>query len=249
MIAVMMTPGGLALACAVSLTAFALWLDRRFVDLLSNSTAAPPCSSRSAGFATVSGAHDAVIQSLIGLILRLHSIADRTSGDARQALCDTLDRADQLLAHELSSVERLTVRWDRASLAAQLQEEAGRALASGSIAARLIVIGRPRALRPRATAALLAVAREAFSNTARHSRATHIEIELSFERTGLTVRLSDDGCGLPADRVERGKLHGYSGLARLVSLGRRAGGGIQLTSAHGKGVEIAVMLPSFMAYC
>ena len=58
---------------------------------------------------------------------------------------------------------------------------------------------------PQATAAqLLAVLREALSNVARHAEADAAVVEIEASGSGVTLRVADDGLGLPAERQESG---------------------------------------------
>jgi signal transduction histidine kinase len=51
---------------------------------------------------------------------------------------------------------------------------------------------------------LLAVLREALSNIVKHARATHAEVELEVSGAEVTLRVRDDGIGLPEDSHESG---------------------------------------------
>jgi signal transduction histidine kinase len=65
---------------------------------------------------------------------------------------------------------------------------------------------------------LVQAAREALSNVVRHASATHAEVELEVTETGLTLRITDDGCGVDPDQLRRG--NGISNLtARALDLG------------------------------
>jgi signal transduction histidine kinase len=68
---------------------------------------------------------------------------------------------------------------------------------------------------------LLAVLREALSNIARHAVADHAEVEIAASPTEVVLTVTDNGTGLPADRVESG----------LRNARRRA-------SAHGGELEL-----------
>lgn len=54
--------------------------------------------------------------------------------------------------------------------------------------------------------ALYRIAQEALTNIERHSGATHVTVDLRGHRDGATLRISDNGMGLPDDRVP------YAGL-------------------------------------
>jgi signal transduction histidine kinase len=63
---------------------------------------------------------------------------------------------------------------------------------------------------------LLAVLREALSNTARHAKASRADVIVAVDDAGVTVTVADDGVGLP----EGGRRSGLSNLeARAAGLG------------------------------
>lgn len=84
---------------------------------------------------------------------------------------------------------------------------------------------------------LLATLNEALSNVARHSGAAAVTVHVAIVDGDLIATVCDDGCGLPADRVESG----------LLNLRRRAevAGGTMTTEpgADGRGLELTWRVP------
>jgi signal transduction histidine kinase len=71
-------------------------------------------------------------------------------------------------------------------------------------------------------AELLAVAREALSNIARHARATRATVTLDGEPGELRLELADDGRGFDARGTPNGGHHGLANMrARIEALGGR----------------------------
>jgi signal transduction histidine kinase len=95
-------------------------------------------------------------------------------------------------------------------------------------------------LDSRATAGLsehlLAVLREALSNVARHSGATHVDVTVDTDAGMLTVLVRDNGTGIP----EGGR---RSGLANMANRAEKLGGGLQLSPAEGGGTELEWKVP------
>jgi PAS domain S-box-containing protein len=82
---------------------------------------------------------------------------------------------------------------------------------------------------------LVAVAREALSNAARHAQASSVEVELSAGDEVVLV-VSDDGTGIGE--------HGYeSGLANLRERAERLGGSFELRGAAGGGTTLVWRVP------
>jgi signal transduction histidine kinase len=94
-------------------------------------------------------------------------------------------------------------------------------------------------LVPAATAEqLLAVLRESLSNTARHSGATAVSVEVSVVSDDVTLVVRDNGKGLP----EGGR---RSGLANLASRARDLGGTFRAESVPepGSGTVVEWRVP------
>jgi signal transduction histidine kinase len=89
-------------------------------------------------------------------------------------------------------------------------------------------------------AELLAVAREALANVARHSGAQHAAIGVRMD--GGTVRLSvdDDGRGLPVEAVSAG---GHHGLGNMRARAEALGGTFVASSEPPGGTRIIVTVP------
>jgi len=89
-------------------------------------------------------------------------------------------------------------------------------------------------------AELLAIAREALANVARHSGAQHAAIDVRMD--GGTVRLSvdDDGRGLPVESASAG---GHHGLGNMRARAEALGGAFVASSASPGGTRIIVTVP------
>ena len=89
---------------------------------------------------------------------------------------------------------------------------------------------------PLVGAQLLAVLREALSNVARHAGASRTSIELEAETSGVLLRVTDDGGGLPADRHE-------SGLRNVRRRATEHYGAVRLSSAEPHGTILEWQVP------
>jgi signal transduction histidine kinase len=103
-------------------------------------------------------------------------------------------------------------------------------------------LGEARNLPDSHAHALLRIAQEALSNAVEHSSAENVEAVVEFGATGVSLTVTDDGCGFDAgaaggtDRVHFG-LQGMRGRAR------RLGGEFQLDSTPGRGTTVRVVIP------
>ncbi len=86
---------------------------------------------------------------------------------------------------------------------------------------------------------LLTALREAMSNTARHARASHVDVSVEVDPGGdLTLRVADNGIGIPPDARR-------SGLRNLAQRADKLGGELRLGPAGpaGTGTELTWRVP------
>jgi NarL family two-component system sensor histidine kinase LiaS len=87
--------------------------------------------------------------------------------------------------------------------------------------------------------ALFRVAQEALANVARHSGATHAEVDLVYTKDTITLRVADDGRGFDPSRNPGGGFGLQSMRERLV----RLGGHVDVESVPGKGTRVEGFCP------
>lgn len=108
----------------------------------------------------------------------------------------------------------------------------------------LAVEGQPRRLDEAYELTLFRVTQEALTNVMRHSHAAQVTIKLTYAGDGVTLAVTDDGCGfqLPAflgDFAFR-QHYGLLGIQeRVASLGGR----LEVISATGRGTTLIISLP------
>ncbi|WP_132993962.1 sensor histidine kinase [Gordonia zhaorongruii] len=94
--------------------------------------------------------------------------------------------------------------------------------------------------RVRAWAALIAAAREALVNAAKHSGAEKIDVYCEVAETGVEVFVRDRGNGFDVDAVDEDR-QGITGSIRARM--ERAGGAARVTSTPGRGTNVTLTLP------
>jgi signal transduction histidine kinase len=102
------------------------------------------------------------------------------------------------------------------------------------------VTGSPFALDATVEAELVGIAREAMTNAAKHSRATHLAVEVAFTE-GHAVRLAvvDDGVGFDPD-AQRADAYGLVGMRERAA---RIGAALTLVTEPGGGTQIVAAWP------
>ncbi|HFC09133.1 MAG TPA: hypothetical protein ENJ54_04645, partial [Chloroflexi bacterium] len=91
---------------------------------------------------------------------------------------------------------------------------------------------------PTRTAHVLAIVREALSNTVRHAHARRVEIEARAMGKHLVVTIRDDGQGFQLHGIERGY-----GLRNMYDRARLLGGTLTIDTAPGQGTTITLSAP------
>jgi signal transduction histidine kinase len=94
--------------------------------------------------------------------------------------------------------------------------------------------------------AVVRIVQEALSNVRAHSNATHVDVVLRAGDEGLTLRVSDDGCGFDvgataAAAARRGRL----GLVGMNERVRLLGGVFSLDSTPGAGTTVSASIPAY----
>jgi signal transduction histidine kinase len=191
--------------------------------------------------------HDGIIQGIYAIALSLEDVPDLMSDDAGEATA-RIDRAIDGL--------NLTIRDIRNFILGLHSELAG----GGDLLAGLAALarefrlnsvieidtdlegGEPAAngLSIESRVQLLQIAREALSNTARHSRATRARLELAPDDEWLTLRIEDNGVGFDPEATRDGR---HLGLINLRGRAAALGGSLAIDSRPGDGASIIVRLP------
>ncbi len=184
--------------------------------------------------------HDTVIQDVFGTALSLQSIAVQAPVDIAARIIELVDRQDHIIKELRTAIFGLTSSEGREAstqtVALALIDEAVEALGfrpnvrfSGAIDT---VSGST------IKAELLPTLREALSNVARHARATRVEVELIYADGHLTLRVTDDGVGIPGEATLG------NGLKNMAARATKLGGTCTARrSRQGHGTELEWVVP------
>lgn len=96
-------------------------------------------------------------------------------------------------------------------------------------------------LEPAARGELLHLAREAFSNIARHSRATQATLAVRTAPDEVAIEIADNGVGFDPAGIAPGRHHGLSNLRERAIA---AGGRLEIDSRPGAGTRLIVHIPA-----
>jgi len=116
----------------------------------------------------------------------------------------------------------------------------------GSMDVALQVTGQPREMHPIVRDEVYRIGYEAIRNASVHSHATQLRVELSYAQD-LSIRISDNGTGIDADILDRGK-QGHFGLQNMRERASRIMGKFSVESSRGSGTLITLTVPGGIIY-
>ena len=123
--------------------------------------------------------------------------------------------------------------------AAALEEAAAEVEDTYAISVETVIVGDTDC--DEGVAALVAAAREAMVNAARHAGVQTVSLYAEVEADELSVFVRDRGAGFDMDKIEESR-HGVRGS--IVGRMRRHGGKAKIRSAVGDGTEVRLTLPA-----
>jgi signal transduction histidine kinase len=112
---------------------------------------------------------------------------------------------------------------------------------------RVIVEGNQQPLHAVIRDEVYAISREALVNALRHSRASHIRVDVEYSASHLRVLVWDDGCGMDAQVQATGR-DGHWGMSGMRERTQRIGGKLKILSRAGAGTEVELRVPGEIAF-
>jgi signal transduction histidine kinase/ligand-binding sensor domain-containing protein len=196
--------------------------------------------------------HDTLLQNVQALVLLFHAAAGRVTseGGAQDAVHNCLSKAEVLIADGRRQIVGMR---NEAQAVAQGLQPALEALAQDfsalSEARYFVTVELAEAeLRPGVAEALYRVAREAMFNAARHARASAIHVCLSSGKGGVTLSVTDDGQGVPADVLASEQRTGHLGLPGMREWASKFDGVLAVSNLPGGGAAVTLEIPAARAY-
>lgn len=183
--------------------------------------------------------HDHVIQALFATGMRLQAalpmVPDEQLADAVNSSIDELDATIARIRTAIFSLQS-TRRQRTTGLRAELLSLAATVTGQLGFEPEFRFSGPVESLPGHIRPHLLAVAREAVSNAARHAAPSHVVVELRAEASRAVMTVTDDGVGIgPTTR--------RSGLANVRSRAEDLGGDLELRSPANGGTELVWWVP------
>jgi signal transduction histidine kinase len=186
--------------------------------------------------------HDVLAQNFQYILLQLDAargvlgtesaLAGRHVGIAQDRLKECWDEVRNCI-HSLTPAALA-----RGNLVAALGWHVAALSGAGPMAVSFEVCGTAYPLAAPVESQLLRIAQESVTNAMRHSGATRIAIELSFDADAVRLTVSDNGAGFCVRHAA-----GALGLGGMRERTRRVGGELVIDSDIGRGTEVRVSVP------
>ncbi len=195
--------------------------------------------------------HDTLLQSVQASKMLVNTTLESRSADPAH-MRQTLERLAIWLTQAatesraaLSSLRRSTTQ--RNDLAEALQQAADTSDLDRSMRFIFVAEGVTREMHPIVRDEVFRIGSEAIRNAFLHSEGSELEVTLSYARD-LTVRVRDNGKGIPEDIAANGKL-GHFGLSGMRERAIRVGGRFRVVSRPDIGTEIELVVPGQVVFC
>jgi signal transduction histidine kinase len=185
--------------------------------------------------------HDTVIQRLFATGMGLQSLVGRMEeSDLRERLQQAVDELDETIREIRITIFDLEARdAEKEGLRAGVLALAGEATATLGFAPRVHMDGPLDAATDATTQEeLLKTLREALSNVVRHASASSVEVLLRAGSGTVTLRVADNGVGIPKDAR-----HGH-GLDNMQTRAESLGGVCELSARRGGGTVVTWRVPA-----
>jgi ligand-binding sensor domain-containing protein/signal transduction histidine kinase len=199
--------------------------------------------------------HDTLLQSFQGLMLhfqRVRNLLPAHPEEAMQRLDTALEGAEQAIVEGRNAIQDIRssalLDDDLAHAIDSFGEELNATEDAHPAKLRVVVEGEERILDPVLRDEVYRIAREALRNAYKHSGATRIEAEITYDEKFFRLRIRDDGRGINPAVVNQGERAGHWGLPGMRERATRLGGQLAVWSELGAGTEVELSVPGSIAY-
>jgi len=195
--------------------------------------------------------HDTFFQAVQSLFLRLHTASRKLppSDAARQAIDEVLNDSDRVMSEGREMfLDIPTNEFEEREFAEVIAAYCAEFASAHPVEYRVEVDGQPRSLDPLVTAELGKIAREAIYNAFRHSKAKAIEVQLTYGKREMQLRVRDNGQGFEPALLRTKPGHLHLGLQNMKKRAEKLNAGFRLWSRLGSGTELEVNVAAHTAY-
>jgi ligand-binding sensor domain-containing protein/signal transduction histidine kinase len=199
--------------------------------------------------------HDTLLQSFQGVLLKFHAATYQLSDrpEARKTFESVIEQARQAITEGRHAVQGLRASTVVTNNLARAISAIGDELAADPTGQncpdfRVQVEGPTRDLAPLVRDEVHRIAGEALRNAFRHAQAERIEVEISYDRRQLRLRVRDNGRGIDPKILGGGGRAGHYGLPGMQERAKLVGGKLSVWSEIDSGTETELTIPASIAY-
>lgn len=188
--------------------------------------------------------HDTLLQSLLGVMLRLGEV-EQTVDESAEAAKQQIGRLRQQLEFYIREA-RQSIRDLRSPLLQSRDlvtalRETGERLTAGRAVFAYSASGPARRAPVKVEEHVLRITQEAISNALRHGAPAMVSVDLMYTNDSLALRVTDNGRGFDPSTIEDDGVHwGITSMRERVA---QVEGEFQLHSAPGQGTAVEVRVP------
>jgi signal transduction histidine kinase len=191
--------------------------------------------------------HDTLLQGFTGITLQLRAIERllvQRPRESAEALKNVLASADTALRDARHMIwDMRAVELEGRDLAEALETAARHAMAGSTAELGFTVQGERRRLPLAVETTALRVGREAVLNAVNHAAPRSVRVGLEYGPRSLTLRVADDGTGIPPGAMDAAAAGEHLGIAGMRDRAHRVGGTLDITSEPGHGTAVSMSLP------
>jgi ligand-binding sensor domain-containing protein/two-component sensor histidine kinase len=195
--------------------------------------------------------HDTLLQGVQGLLLNFHAAAQQVPAEHQSKLTleKALASADRLILEGRDRVNRLrSEHFKNGQLAPSIRELADDLSGHSAMQFSLKTEGIQQPLDPEVEDEVYFIAREALTNSFRHSGASQVVVALDYERDRFTLECRDNGRGLSERELCECQANGHWGLRGMSERAQRIGADFKVNSVLGEGFRVSIVVPATQAY-
>jgi len=201
--------------------------------------------------------HDTLLQSFQGVAFQLQAARKlilRKADNAEEVLDDAILATEEAIREGRSAIRDLRPEPAAQRKLSELLDAAGHELATAhelngqAPTYRVLVEGKQKNLSPMLQDEVYRISREVIRNAFAHAGASHIEVEIRYDRDQLRLRVRDDGKGIDPKVLNAGGQPGHFGIPGMRERAQRIGAHLDFWSESGAGAEVELTVPASLAY-
>jgi signal transduction histidine kinase len=188
--------------------------------------------------------HDEFGQALSGLKMDVNWLARRLEAD-QKPLVEKTETMCRLIDSTVQQIRRISTGLrpevlDELGLVAAIAWQANEFQKRLGIRCRLNLPTNYATPDRELSTAAFRIFQEILTNIARHAKASRVDVDLEISDDCLTLKVTDDGIGIPASEIRGCKSLGLLGMQERAQL---LGGEVSILGAPGRGTTVTVSIP------